>query len=118
MNLNELSTKISMDLKGAMDRFCGQEALYTKYLKKIVADTTFDNFKQALNNIDNDLKQVEFTAHTLKGMFGNLGLTELYENYSKIVSDIRTNEGKNVNALAKIAIENTENNFAFIKQLN
>ena len=36
MNLHELSTQIPMDLNGAMERFCGQEAIFKKYLKRIV----------------------------------------------------------------------------------
>lgn len=116
MNLQELSTQIPMDLNGAMERFCGQEAIFKKYLKRIVDDAAFDNFKTATNNLD-DKQQIEFTAHTLKGMFGNLGLSELYNLFSDIVNDVRSNNGSKLSELIPEAIEKTTKTFELLKEL-
>ncbi|MEG1612921.1 MAG: Hpt domain-containing protein [Clostridia bacterium] len=67
-----------VDVDGSMERFSGNSALYEKFLKKFVNDDTF-------------LKMVEFMrvknfeeaykgAHSLKGVTGNLGLTDLYNS--------------------------------------
>lgn len=97
MTLNELDTYVSFDKKQTLERFSNYEVMVIKYLKKFVTDPTFDAFKEAVANKNKE--DLENTAHSLKGICGNLGLTELFDLYNAIVKDVR--EDKLEDALAK-----------------
>ena len=117
MDLKELATHIDLDLAGSLKRFSNMEPLYKKYLKKFVAEPTFATFLTDIKDPSN-LEAIEVSAHTMKGICGNLGLKTLFDNYNAIVSDVRTNAGGNLSALSQQAIDNTNVAVEFIKQLD
>lgn len=117
MDLKELATHINMDLAGTLKRFSNMEPIYKKYLKRFPDEPTFQKFLQDIQDTTN-LEAIEVSAHTMKGICGNLGLQDLYENYNAIVSDVRTNSGGNLSELSKTAIDNTNNAIEFIRQLD
>ena len=55
----------------------GNEALYTKMLKKFLNDGTFASLTKAVS--ENDGKIALEASHTLKGICGNLSIDTLYE---------------------------------------
>lgn len=58
----------------AMQRFMNSEQLWIKFLKKFKADTSFGDLVKAMEE-KNATKAFE-ASHTLKGITGNLALTE------------------------------------------
>ena len=78
-----------MDVEGALARFCGNSALYEKFLGKFLQD---DNFKKIGEAVEaGDSQEMLMAAHTLKGVAGNLGLNGLMEACAEMVSQLRSN---------------------------
>ena len=99
MTLNDLQGLIDIDVAGSLARFSNFEPMYLKYLKRFVTEPTYDALKDAI--AAQDFKGIESSAHTLKGIAGNLGLTALYHGFDEIVQDVRA--GRNDAALQKCA---------------
>lgn len=97
MTLNDLQGVIEIDIAGSLARFSNFEPMYLKYLKRFITEPTYDDLKAALAS--QDFKTIESTAHTLKGITGNLGLTALFNGFDNIVKDVRA--GRNEDALQK-----------------
>ena len=75
------------DVPGALNRFMGSAAMYLKFLAKLPQDETYTQLHAALEAGD---AQAGFAAaHTLKGLFGNLGLTTLVELNNPLVEVMR-----------------------------
>lgn len=66
-----------IDVNGTLERFMGNEALLEQMLNKFKDDTHFQKLLEAAKQLNGD-EGLSF-SHTLKGMCGNLGMTELYE---------------------------------------
>lgn len=79
------------DLDGALERFLGDEELYKSCLPMVVEDGAFDGLKEALTA--DDRKKAFDCAHTLKGVFANMGITPMFDTVVKIVEPLRA--GKN-----------------------
>lgn len=60
-----------------MERFCGNEGLFLKILKKFNYDKSFSDLKNALAS--GDMENATAHVHTLKGVAGNLGMTALFD---------------------------------------
>lgn len=74
----------------AMQRFMNNAALYEKMLKKLPNMMKGTQVMDAIEagNIEGAIE----TAHTLKGVLGNLSITPLYEAYTDIVTLLRQND--------------------------
>lgn len=90
MQLEDLGTKLDIDITGALARFSGVKPLYVKYLKRFAVDPTFTAYEAAVSS--QDPKGLEESAHALKGICGNLGLTSLYQAYSRQVALVRAGD--------------------------
>ena len=66
-----------IDVDDALKRFMGNENLLKRMLSKFLADTTFTQLKSATEEKDHE--KMFRCAHTLKGISGNLSLTNLYK---------------------------------------
>lgn len=84
--LNNLESA-GVDVKASLARFGGNEALYTRFLKKFLQDVNKDALKTALDT--KNFKDAEIAAHTLKGVAANLGMTALSSACSEMVSELR-----------------------------
>lgn len=87
MTLRELAGILPLDYEGAVARFGGNEALYSRFLNKFLQDGTYGALKQAVESLNYD--QVERQAHTLKGVAANLGLRRLSEHSDHLVQAVR-----------------------------
>lgn len=96
MTLNELRNVIDIDIEGSLVRFSNFEPMYLKYLKRFVSEPTYDALLAAVQA--QDFGAIETTAHTLKGICGNLGLTTLFNTFNEIVQCVRS--GRNDEAIA------------------
>ena len=75
------------DMNGAMDRLCGDEELYASSLAYFRSDPAFDALGAALDA--GDCTAAFESAHALKGVAGNLGLTKCYQLCCALVEPLR-----------------------------
>ena len=82
------------DLDGALERFLGDEELYKSCLPMVAEDESFDGLKEAL--AEDERKKAFDCAHTLKGVFANMGITPMFDTVEKIVEPLRAgiNDGR------------------------
>ena len=79
-----------MDVDDAMERVLGSEALLEKLLTRFLADKNYPELLEGLGERD---RVKAFTAsHTLKGICGNLSMTELYGLFSEQVEALRSED--------------------------
>lgn len=96
--INELET-LGVNTKEALARFMNNSGLYVRMLGK---------FPAAVKEADvpahfeaKDYVTAVATAHTLKGVTGNLSLTPLYKAYTDIVALLRADEPEKAEAILK-----------------
>lgn len=65
-----------LDVKGTVNRFGGRMDLYLRFLEKFPDDPNFGLIEPALEKAD--YEEIFKAVHTMKGITGNLGMTELY----------------------------------------
>lgn len=76
-----------VDTEGALRRFSGNSALYERFLKKFLDDTTFSLVTEAFDKTD--VEAALSSTHTFKGLTANLGMMRLYDISSEMVKLIR-----------------------------
>lgn len=116
MNLEELAAACGMDLEATLKRFSGNEGLLLRFVKKFAGDTTFEQLKEAV--AQEDYPKIETTAHTLKGVAGNLGFQELFACSDQIVKAVRAGEYDQVGDLFLKDQEIYQGILAAIEKLN
>ncbi|MGO5051191.1 Hpt domain-containing protein [Lachnospiraceae bacterium LCP25S3_G4] len=90
--MNDLYTELKQwgcDVDGALQRFIYDDELYKMCLIKFKDDENFVLLEKAMLG-GNYISAFE-SAHTLKGVAGNLGLTPLCESISIVVERLRIN---------------------------
>ena len=103
MGLMKELTELGVDTNEAMARFMGNSVLYERMLKKFpkaVEDSPVLTYAQS-----EDYETAASNAHALKGVTGNLSLTPLYDNYTRIVDMYRACNFEQANALLNETIE-------------
>lgn len=78
-----------IDYESGVKRFAGKEKIYEKYLFKYLQDDHFEKAEKSYN--EQDFTQVLEELHALKGIAGTLGIQELFQLCSDIVTSIRNN---------------------------
>jgi len=95
----EALTAAGIDCAQGLERFLGNEGLYTSFLKKFLNDGSAAAFKEDL--AAGDLEKAEKDVHTLKGTAGNLSLTRLFQAADATVKALRAGEDRSkIDALA------------------
>lgn len=80
-----LDAGIAVD--GALARFLGNEALLLRFLGKFAQDPNFAALCAALE--EGRTRDAFLSAHTLKGVTGNLSMQALFAQTSDLVEDLR-----------------------------
>jgi len=75
------------DVKGALERFINDESMYMSFLSEVSVEPSLVNLGDAIDN--GDVKGAFEYAHTLKGVYGNMGLTPMFAKDSEIVEILR-----------------------------
>lgn len=75
------------DVKGSVERFCGDETMYYSFLARFTQDPNFSQISPALQA--KDYQGALAAVHTLKGVAANLGMTPLYIACSQMVVLLR-----------------------------
>jgi len=82
------------DIQGAMERFLDDKELYMTCLQTVIED---ENFKRLGHALEEGQVQAAFDyAHTLKGVFANLGLTPMFTIVATIVEPLRSGSASNL----------------------
>lgn len=89
------------DVETTVRRFMGNEAMYEKFLKKLLDNPNFDNL-----NVNMEAKNYEEAykdAHTLKGVAANLGLDPVQKSTSDLVEELRGKKNEEVDEARAVA---------------
>lgn len=71
-------------------RCMGDQGFYLKMVALALSDDKLPQLKAAIK--DNNLEKAFDYAHAMKGVYGNLSLTPLYDAVSKITEKLRAKE--------------------------
>ena len=104
-----------VDYCGALQRLMGNEALYTKFLRKFMEDDHAQGAKEAFEKMD--YEEVFSQVHALKGLSGTLGLNTIYEEAHKIICMIRTDDMEQMDVHINKLLEEEEKLFAVIQEI-
>jgi len=77
-----------IDFEDGVKRVMNNKAFFIKMLVKFKDDPNIKNLEVAL--AANDYEKAQVAAHTLKGLSGNLSLTELFKQSREIEAQIKT----------------------------
>ncbi|MDR0987827.1 MAG: Hpt domain-containing protein [Ruminococcus sp.] len=87
-------TEVGVDVKSALSRMLNKEEMYKKFLRKFREDTNIISLKDTIEGSDSftseQCEKIFHYAHTVKGVAGNLGLTDVY-NESSYISEATRN---------------------------
>lgn len=83
----EILVNAGIDVDTVIGRFMGNEQLAIKFLKKFAQDQTFEDLGTYISAAD--CNGAFNMVHTLKGVAGNLGMTELYEQAVELTERLR-----------------------------
>ena len=86
----EKLTQAGMDVDGLLNRLMGNASLIRLFTQKFIQDKTFEKLTAAF--AAGDMAAAEMASHTLKGMCGNLSMTELYRQFTEQTNLIRAGE--------------------------
>lgn len=75
------------DITGAMGRFLDDTELYLTCLDTVIYDKAFEKLGMAL--AEENVKEAFDSAHTLKGVFANMGLTPMLRIVECLVEPLR-----------------------------
>ena len=88
----EKLTAAGIDVNSALERFMGNEMLLDRFLKKFAAD---ENYWKLCDAVAAGKKEEALTAsHTLKGVTGNLSMTDLFDLLTRQVQAFRDDDWK------------------------
>lgn len=97
MEFQELCARLSVDYAATLARFSGNEGLFRRFLLRFPADGTFAKLQAA--QASGDLPGIETSAHTLKGVSANLGLSSLQSACDALVQAVRNGAVDQIPAL-------------------
>lgn len=86
-----------IDVDEVLERFMNNEGLLKRFLKKFLEDPNYRNLQSALERKDMDTAAT--AAHTLKGVCGNLSMTELFMLLTRQVDLLRRGDWEEARAL-------------------
>lgn len=94
--MSELTERLrtaGADMDGAMNRLMNDEALYATCFNYFMEDPSFAALGEALRT--KDYTAAFEASHALKGVAGNLGLTQLYQLSGQLVEPLRHGQPEN-----------------------
>lgn len=86
MTVKELYDRLHGDLEGACSRLINEDKV-GYFVKKFPSDPSMQNLREAVR--DGNIEASFRSVHTLKGVAGNLGLTELYQAAWSLTEQMR-----------------------------
>ncbi len=84
---SEFLTANGIDYEATLERFCGREDHFEKYLLEFKENYSLQKLENAI--LHEEIGPAFFSAHDLKGTSGNLGMTNLYRTSCKLTELLR-----------------------------
>ncbi len=109
----EKLTKAGMDVDAFLARLMGNASLLKVFVGKFISDTNFKSLCDAF--VEGDMKKAEMASHTLKGMCGNMSLTELFALFGEQTNLIRAGESIKAERMMDIITQKYETAISFMK---
>lgn len=75
------------DVDIGLERCINEEDFYLEMVDTAIADTRINDLEEQINA--GNLDEAFATAHSLKGIYGNLSITPLYDPISKVTELLR-----------------------------
>lgn len=94
MNLLEALSGYGADVPGTMERLMGDVEVYDQCIHLLLEDPAFSELQNAAAR--GDSKAAFESAHALKGVSANLGLTPLFDAVCAVVEPLRQSESANI----------------------
>ena len=91
LTIEELK-KLGADTDDGLSRCINNEEFYLKLVKMALEDKTFEQLGEALEK--GDLDEAFEKAHALKGVLGNVSLTNVLDPIKEITEDLRARTEK------------------------
>ena len=95
--------ELGVNTREGMGRCLNNEQFYLRLVKKSMEDENCEKLRDALEK--NDLDAAFTLAHTLKGVYGNLALTPLFEIVNEITELLRARTQTDYSAMTSALIE-------------
>lgn len=103
--IEELTNR-GCNMEETMARFLDNEDFYEECLVEMLGDAEFENLGKAIES--NNVKDGFASAHTLKGVIANMGITPMYETVCRIVEPFRAGNEDGVAEAYKELLEERE----------
>lgn len=95
--------ELGVNTREGMGRCLNNEQFYLRLVKKSMEDENCEKLRDALEK--NDLDAAFTLAHTLKGVYGNLALTPLFEIVNEMTELLRARTQTDYSAMTSALIE-------------
>lgn len=93
--------------KDGLERCMNDENFYLKLVKSLMKDMQLEKLKEEL--INNNLDEAFKISHSLKGVYGNLAITPVYEKLRDLTEYLRFKENKNyISLVDELIVLNNE----------
>lgn len=87
MNISKLAAA-GVDYEDGLNRFCGKEELYQKYILRFPQQKEYHQLLAAIGK--KDCKEAFEYAHALKGITGNLSFIELRKILTELTEELKS----------------------------
>lgn len=114
MSLFEELKSLGVNIDEGLGRINGNEKLYTRLLGTFVKSTEANYITPDFD--ESDLTSAIEKTHAIKGTSGNLSITPIYEEYSKIVDLLRKDDPKQAKSVLGDVLPVQEQIIACIKK--
>lgn len=76
-----------IDVTDALNRFSGSNELFEKYINRFIGEKSYTELVNAMERAD--YAAAENAVHSLKGVTGSLGMTDLFESSCALLAAFR-----------------------------
>jgi len=111
ISINKLK-EFGCNVNDGLERCLNDESFYLDLVKSLIKDTQMEKLKEEL--MQNNLEEAFKISHSLKGVYGNLAITPIYEKLKELTDYLRFKKEIDYNLLIDELI-NLNNEF---KKLN
>jgi HPt (histidine-containing phosphotransfer) domain-containing protein len=116
MEISAFYREIGVDVKDVVSRMGLTEKHLKKYLRKFMDNKEYDKLTRAVE--ENDSYNVEWAAHTLKGVCANLGLNNLLSDFQEIVNSVRSDDTARIPELYRKSAEDYNRVIALLEEVD
>jgi HPt (histidine-containing phosphotransfer) domain-containing protein len=116
MEISAFYREIGVDVKDVVSRMGLTEKHLKKYLRKFMDNKEYDKLTRAVE--ENDAYNMEWAAHTLKGVCANLGLNNLLADFQEIVNCVRSEQTDRIPDLYRQSAEDYNRVMSMLKEVD